>query len=664
LPRIAVRGLVGLVAVLGVLVLIPGLAAAHALVQSSDPADGALLQSAPNQVVVTFTQAPDPKLSSMHVLDQTGKQVESGPPSPVPGQPRELRIPLPASLSKGVYTVTWRVVSRVDGHVTAGSFSFGVGVQPGGTTTSSGVVPTTPSPPPMAVIGRWAFYWGLAILLGGAVAGLVWARTGLPRGARALLAGAWLIAAAGLVGMVLAERSQIGVSLGSFLRAGTGRAFVERAVALAVVGLATGYALVRPGRPGQVFLTASVAAAMLIHARAGHAAETRPSWFNVGVQWVHLLAVGVWIGGLLWLVMMLRASSGDDRAQTVRRFSTLAGFALAVVLATGLFRLLDEVGWPQHWNRLFDTSFGLALVVKIAHFGGLVFLGARNRFVNVPRAGRREVARALGLTVRWELALAALVLGATALMSELAPASTVAATRNGAPAPASVVATGSDFATTVKVRLTATPGSVGPNSFEARIVDYDSGLPVPARGVALAFSLPGRPDLGSQRLDLARGSAGLWGGQGTVLSLDGRWSVSVLIQAGNGGVEVPLTLQTRLPPERITVSRAPGQPTLYTIALPDGGSLQTYVDPARAGVTNQVHFTFFKASGDEQPIAEATASGTPPTGASAALPLLRLDAGHFVANEKLLAGGWRFQIQATASDGRAITAYFDQRIAS
>ena len=56
----------GLAVVLGVLTLAPGTAAAHALVQSSDPADGALLQSAPRQVVVTFTQAPDPKLSSMH----------------------------------------------------------------------------------------------------------------------------------------------------------------------------------------------------------------------------------------------------------------------------------------------------------------------------------------------------------------------------------------------------------------------------------------------------------------------------------------------------------------------------------------------------------------------------------------------------------------------
>ena len=139
---------------------------------------------------------------------------------------------------------------------------------------------------------------------------------------------------------------------------------------------------------------------------------------------------------------------------------------------------------------------------------------------------------------------------------------------------------------------------------------------------------------------------------------EARWGLEwlVSVQEPSGGVEVPLSLQTRLPPEKITVSRAAGQPTLYTIALAGGGSLQTYVDPARAGTTNQVHFTFFQASGNEQPIAKATATGTSPSGASAALSLLRLDSGHFVANEQLVAGGWRFQIQASTADGRTFSA--------
>jgi copper transport protein len=656
-----------LIVVLGVVAMAPGTAAAHALVQSSDPADGALLQTAPRQVVVTFTEAPDPHLSSLHVLDRSGKDVDSGSSAAVPGEPRKLRVSLPVSLSRGVYTVTWRAISRVDGHVTAGSFSFGVGVEPGATASSAGgaVGPTSPSPPPLAVVGRWLFYWGLAVLLGGAVAGLVWSRNGLPRGGRALLAAAWVVAAAGLVAMIVGERSAIGVSFGSFLRSGTGRGFVERAVALAVVGLVVANGVVVLSKTTLIVLTAAVAAAMLIHARAGHAAVVgSPSWFNVGVQWMHLLAVGAWVGGLPWLLLTLKGTSGEDRGRAARAYSTVAGLALAVVALTGLSRLLDEVGWPQHWNRLFHTSFGLALVVKVGLIGGLVLLGARNRYANVPRAAEQGGARALGRTVGLELGVVALVLAATAVMSELAPSATVAASASGRKKPMNIVVAGSDFATSVKIRLTVAPGTVGVNTFEAKVVDYDTGRPVPAASVDLAFSLPGRPELGTQRLNLTKATAGLWTGKGTVLSMDGRWSVTVTVQEPRGGVEVPLIVQTRLPPEQITVSRAAGQPTLYTIALAGGGSLQTYVDPARAGTTNQVHFTFFAGSGDEQPIAKATATGTSPTGTSAALSLLRLDTGHFVANEQLAMGSWRFQIQATTPDGRIFAAYFDQQIAS
>jgi copper transport protein len=533
----------------------------------------------------------------------------------------------------------------------------------GTASSTGGAVPTTPSPPPLAVVGRWLFYWGLAVLVGGAAAGLLWSRGGLPGGGRLLLLIAWGVAAAGLVAMLVAERSLIGVSFGSFFRSGAGRGFVERAVALTVVGLVVGNGVAVLNRVAVIVLASSVAAAMLIHARAGHASVVGwPSWFNVGVQWVHLLAVGVWVGGLPWLLLSLRETCGEARGRVVKAYSTVAGIALAVVVLTGLSRLLDDVGWPQHWGRLFDTSFGLALVVKIGLIGALVLLGARNRYTNVPRAGEPQGARSLGRTVGVELSVVALVLAATAVMTELPPSATLAASASGRRPPAGVVVSGSDFATTVRVRLSVTPGSVGPNRFEVRVVDYDSGRPVPARGVGLTFSLPGRPDLGTRRLDLASAGPGVWAGRGTMLSMDGRWSLIVLVQESGGGVEVPLAVQTRLPPEKITVSRAPGQPTLFTIELSGGGSLQTYVDPGKAGTTNQVHFTFFTAAGDEQPIADARAASTAPSGASRPLPLRRLDTGHFVANEPLSAGRWRFQIQASTAGGQTFVAYLDQEI--
>jgi nitrogen fixation protein FixH len=283
--------------------------------------------------------------------------------------------------------------------------------------------------------------------------------------------------------------------------------------------------------------------------------------------------------------------------------------------------------------------------------------------VNVPglERGTREIG-SFRFTVRGEILLAAGILAATAVLSELPPSSVLAEARAAkAPAPQFVVASGSDFATTVRARLTVTPGSVGPNAFEARITDYDTGRPVEATAVSMTFSLPGRPDLGTPTLELKRASPGVWRAQGTILSMDGRWDVTVLVQQPTQAVEIPLKLTTKLPPETIQVQRSSGQPDIYTISLPGGDSLQTYIDPGGTG-PNTVHFTFFRPSGQEEPIASATATALTPAGVTADLPLIRFDAGHFAANTRLTAGPWRFQIRAVTRNGSVLTGYFTQRI--
>jgi copper transport protein len=642
----------------GLLIVVAGQpAAAHALLRRSEPASGALLQTAPENVVITFTEPPDPTLSLIHVLNESGTDVEQGKAEPVPGTPLELEVALP-SLPDGVYTVTWRTVSKTDGHVTGGSFAFGVGVAPTSPVTSPGtILPSTPSPSPLAAVGRWGLYAGLALLLGGAVLGLFVFGGRLPASGWVVVA-AWLIGAIGLALMTVAERSTVGVSYGTLLRSSAGDQLIRQGIGLSVVAIAVIVGVFRPGRPGLILLGLAAAGAMFLHAEAGHAGSQSPVWFNVGVQWLHLLAVGVWVGGLAWLLLGTRSSDPSVRGG-VGRFSFIAGIALAVVAVTGIVRAIDEIGGVGAWRRLFETSFGITLLIKVALFAGLMALGARNRYVNVPSVVQRgERVRSLRRTVAGEVALAVGIFGVTGVLTQLPPAAHVEA---AAPRRAQVVVTGSDFATSVRVRLTIMPGTVGPNHFEARIVDYDTGEPLQASSVSLKFDLPSHPELGTPSLDLSRAAPGMWMGEGTPLSMPGAWDVSVLIQGSAGSVVAPLQVQTQIPPQHVQVTRAPGQPTLYTITLPGGLSLQTYIDPGKPG-NDVVHFTFFQASGDEQPIASATATATTPADHTHDLPLIRFDPGHFVANTHLDAGHWRFTIQATTKEGVPLSAYFDQTI--
>lgn len=714
LPRSRLPLAVAALALAGLWLLAGALpASAHALLRSSDPPAGADLERAPRQVLLTFTEPPDPGLSVVHVLDSSGRPVEGGRARPVPGHPLELAVPL-GPLAEGAYTVTWRTVSRTDGHVTAGSFAFGIGVV-APTSANAGTVSATPPPDWTAITGRFLFDAGTIVLLGAAVAGLLVFRPASPAGAwsprRWLLGGALTAAVVGLLVQVAAERSRVGVPLGKLLASPTGRALVGQAAALVVVIAAVALLLRSRNAAGRgrsaslALLGVSAAAAMLLHADGGHA-SSKP--LDLLVQWVHLLAVGAWIGGLAWLLLGLRGTAAP--ASAAARFSRLATVAILVVAATGLSRAIAETG---SWSGLLHTSFGHTLMVKVGLFAGLAALGATNRFLLVPRlVGSTPTAashaavpvgstardnpggtlpanpgdhrsggsagaplgaaggRAAGLlrrTVAGELAVAVPLLAAAVLLSELPPATYVTAT--AAKAPARVSVTGSDYATTVRLTLTVTPGTAGMNVYQATVVDYDSRKPVAASRVSLRFALPSRPDVGESSLDLRQeaGAAGVWSGQGGQLSIAGSWSVTALVQVGGQALTVPLTVPVRqapAPPQpSVTVLTQPGQPTIYQFSLPGGASLQAYLDPGRAGPNNDLHLTWFTASGSELAISGATVTATSPTGTTQTLRLLRFGAGHLAATGLTLTPGtWRFQINATAQGGGSLPSSFQEVI--
>ncbi|HEX9516358.1 MAG TPA: copper resistance protein CopC [Streptosporangiaceae bacterium] len=669
-------------------------AEAHALLERSYPAAGASLSRAPHAMLLYFTEPPEPGLSTLSLLDSSGQIVPGvGTPAAVPGDAQELRATLP-TLTDGVYTVNWRTVSKVDGHVTGGSFAFRIGIQPssgsaGTGAANGGPLSTGSTPAPAAVAGLWLLYWGLALLAAAGATGVLVFGWRLPGQAREVIAAGWLSAAVGILTMIFSEQAAAGVPFGELFRAATGRSLLAQAAAVAVCGVAAFYAARRTAGPRLAVLGAAAAGALFVHAQAGHAETRSPvRLLNVTDQWLHMLAAGVWAGGLVWLLLGLRGLDGPARASAVRRFSQLAFAAVAVIAVTGVLRAVPEVG---SLGALTSTSFGVALLVKTGLFLALTGIAWRNRYRLAPRiarsaptaAGRlsaamggaaadppapgeagakRRVAGAVGSlqrSVRSEVALAAIVLLVAAVLSGLPPASSVEAAGQTTASP-SVIATGSDFATTARVRLTASPGTVGPNRFQVQVLRYDANSPLPARSVRLEFSLPSNPNVASS-LSLARSAGGTWTGQGTNLSIDGQWDIDVVVQETATAVDVPLRLRTRLPPEQITVSMQPGQPTLYTIQLAHGRSLQMYlqqIDPGH-GV---VHFTFFQTPEREESITSARATAITPGGADQPLKVIRFGKGHLAANVKLIPGRWTFRIDAVPAGGPPLSGYFSQPV--
>jgi copper transport protein len=645
---------------LGAALTLPGTALGHALPQSSVPSPGAQLSTPPSQVTIIFGERPDPKLSTIKVLDTTGTAVTSGPTGPVSSNPVELAVPLQADLPDGVYTVAWRTVSAVDGHLATGSFAFGIGVAPppNGSASAGTAITTSSGPSDGAIVGRWLLYLGLVGLLGLAVFGALVAR-GSQASVRRVLPLAWVLAALGTGLVIAVELSDAGVDLGHAFDTSFGSAIVSRTLPLLLAGLAVVLIWLRPGRERVALIGVAVGAvgAMVADVSLSHAAAGNDPFLDVPVQVLHVVAVGFWLGGLLGLLVNLRGDPTATKARLARRFSWLATLGIATVVVTGLIRAISEVATI---NNLLSTDFGHLVIAKTALLGVLAVFGAVNHFRNVPAAGR--ALRGLRRIGSAELLVGGTVLLLSASLVNLAPPSETTGSA-AAPSPSAVVnpliLSGSDFGTSVKVRLDVSPGMAGFNTFKATVTDYDTAVPLAAAtGVSLRFNFPGRADVGSSRLDLPPVAPGVFSATGSNLSLVGAWQVTALVVNGTASVEVPFELITQTAAPTIDVNAVTGLPTIYTVHLSAGRTIQTYLDPGGAG-PNEVHVTFFDAAGNELAVQSIVEVLGPSGGAGATLSPRELEPGHFVADTTLAAGTYTLSVAGPAPNGDQLTTQLD-----
>jgi len=79
---------------------------------------------APRKISITFSEAVEPKFSSIKLTNIEGKPADPETSAPVPGDPTTITLAAP-SLPAGTYVVHWVDVS-VDGHRLQGSYQFTV----------------------------------------------------------------------------------------------------------------------------------------------------------------------------------------------------------------------------------------------------------------------------------------------------------------------------------------------------------------------------------------------------------------------------------------------------------------------------------------------------------------------------------------------------------
>ncbi|WRZ91917.1 copper resistance protein CopC [Streptomyces sp. NBC_01007] len=234
-----------LLAVFGALLAGAAPASAHAALTGSNPTQGSVVDKAPAQVSLTFSEQVSLNDKSLQVLDPKGGRVDAGSASDLGGDTYGLK--LRPGLPDGTYTVTYQVVSA-DSHPVSGAFTFSVGAP---SQTSVALSDRTAGGGVVGVLygtARYFSYAGFILLVGGAAFVLgCWQRGSGIRPVQRVVVSGWLTLTASTLALLLLRGSYVGSGevgdifdltlLGEVLQTKSGAALVSRLLLLAAAAL-------------------------------------------------------------------------------------------------------------------------------------------------------------------------------------------------------------------------------------------------------------------------------------------------------------------------------------------------------------------------------------------------------------------------------------------
>ena len=521
------------------LFLLPAGAGAHAVLVSESPAADAVVQTVPQQVTLTFNEDLSPVGSRLQVIGPDGARYETGKPV-VAG--RTVTGTIAPELPEGTSTVAWTIISG-DGHRISGAFAFSVGrVSGAGDATAATAALERPAGAEAAQsVSRALRFVGILLLVGLlAVVALVWnptVRRGRtedpavadvadaafrPLARRLALLTPPLLALIALATLPLeAWADELTLREVLDLRQG------QVAIAQALLALVVWPLLVRgvTGSRRSVLIAAAVPVLLLAltPGLGGHAAAQDPAWPAISLDWLHVLAAGVWGGGVLVLAITVpavrRATTATTRGPlvrgVVRRFSRLALVGLVLLVVGGA---LSALLLTNSVTDLWETTWGRVLIAKVA----VVLLA-----LVIAGLGRRAGA-SLGRSLQVEAVLIVAVIALTGTLTGLAPQPPAAAATTAPFLPTSGFHLEQRFDAR-EVQVDITPAATGqPNEVHVIVTN---GVGQPALDVQDATVVLSSDTVERLPVALTAINAAHW--TGTVqLPTPGSWDVVVRLRIG------------------------------------------------------------------------------------------------------------------------------------
>jgi copper transport protein len=398
-------------------VIAPQTASAHAsLVQAAPEADSKL-QESPTEVSVTFNERLDEGLYYIKVFDHTGNEVTRNK-AHMNAENNGVVLNLP-KLPEGVYLISYHVISA-DGHPVGGSYPITIGNPPQDETLDlpsvhlshqhglSGSLSTK-------VMLQYAFrgLWYLMILtLAGWIVWLRFPSAGGVEARKSLSSWTLNLQRAQLVALLLLIFTHIEDLLGGGGAEEIWKLFSATNIGISWVMLLAlsfiGFLLV--GR--LAWLDIAWALGLLaVKSFSGHAASFSPVWATIGLDFIHLAAAALWVGGLVLLMVKWRQQS-QEIGSYLRAFSNMALLSIIVLTISGSVSVLLFL---PNLHYLLYSAWGILLLVKI----GVVLLVAIVGFVL--RLHMRKQKPGAHLWVKIDLSLMVVIMLLVGIITYTAP---------------------------------------------------------------------------------------------------------------------------------------------------------------------------------------------------------------------------------------------------
>ncbi|AFU12543.1 copper resistance CopC/CopD family protein [Bacillus toyonensis] len=509
------------------IILIPKSASAHAYVVKSNPVENETLKKAPTVVKIEFDE--DIQVSHFNTLfvrDTSGKRVDLKDAHIDKRNKKLLEAGVKENLKDGLYSIQWKAISA-DGHPIQGVIPFQIGLAEAGAddvqVEEMGYVPQIDM-----IMERGVLYTSFSLFLGVLFFNLIiykgdaievhsrskriiWISLigifisllcNLPLQAKINADVSWLEA---FNPLLLKETLQLSVF---------GYVWITQMALISVLIIVTYFAVKREKLSS--FKVWSIPILLFIgllvmKAFNSHAFGLKFKDIAVVMDFLHLFAASLWVGGLSSIILLLRKE--DDKWtkywDAIKRFSPWATGAVIVIVLTGLF---NSTFFIPTIHSLFDTKYGLALLAKILLFVCMGILGIIH-YVK----GRIRAQQGLGATVKVEFIIGIIVFVIVAFMTNV---------QTPPMPPTGPFTESKQLDNGYELTLHVSPNKVGQNTFHITLKD-ENGQPVTNMEQIVLTTQSLDMNMGKGSFKVSAISPGEYEAEGMYINMTGNWNIQV-----------------------------------------------------------------------------------------------------------------------------------------